>query len=1022
MAIIDKNTLKANISGDVADNFVGGVSPADVRGNLISIVDTMATGHALQFGSATGKPNGTIVVYNGNSVGGGFNQFKTDDLGVTGVRVFLSGEFNIHHNPASYPAVNPFNVYIYSTDAGAPESFRVFDSNTSSSLDISSKKNVRISGGGGFLLGDSNRASGLFSLSSSITTYLWSNLASSTSGLGVGTARPSGFAHFKQPTKSGDLLVVEGHPNATGAILSINRGSIPILKVWASGTGLCLYNGDLIVNSGNSTNKLKHWGQSSSIMQLFVDPQNYGVGVGVSGSFNNNLSSFAYVGDESLLKIESVQLNAALVLSATTDASIYFNNKNSYTGVREGCWRFESTAANTHVMSWIRMTEALGESGSNVQMWDNGRNIFNVRTGKKQPSGIVHILNHSDVIPLVVEQTGQFTQTTPLAKFGSANSFNAKIGSSGQVILGPIEDTSCKAMLQITPNSTTFTGILIRSLVPFQPAISIQNSTGDAASTINLYAQATHDLFPQLAFGPLSASDNGIVNISRTLDGGLASVIENRSAGTSAYCGYVARNVDGSNANGLTLLCIGSGASLATPSYKRNSAVLEAGSSLTAGLQLSAAAASASGGIWFFSDGGSAGPRMWIDVSGRLGIGTRWQTSVTPRNNLGMIDVVPNRVDVPGLYIDAPAGTYTGNFLRFIQNNNHRFTVNAIGQCFLGTLAGLSPTGALLYLAPTGGGAGAVHLKLLPKTIQSTPERDALEYDGTSLYFTNSAGTRVILGTGGGAGGSGGGGGGMIVGGGVQGGSVGYILHVDGTGVLAQNSNLYFDTTNQRLSIRNVGPGITANLHIGSGGAGAGSAPLKFQSGLLLTTTETGAVEFNGTRLNFTPSTARRNLVMNNEYAITFRAPQHEPPTGNFPTLYNRNARPVLDFPSSGTFFTHFCEWMPLCRGTGSINVEILWSPRTIGSGGQGIWSASFEKVSANDIDTDSFSVTKGIFSVRPSDTAGHIGTGVITFNSDEIDSILPGDYFRLKISRSGSIDSYRESLDLLSVRMRDIG
>jgi hypothetical protein len=61
----------------------------------------------------------------------------------------------------------------------------------------------------------------------------------------------------------------------------------------------------------------------------------------------------------------------------------------------------------------------------------------------------------------------------------------------------------------------------------------------------------------------------------------------------------------------------------------------------------------------------------------------------------------------------------------------------------------------------------------------------------------------------------------------------------------------------------NVGIAVntpTARLHLVAGTATASTAPLKFTSGVNLTTAEAGAMEFNGTNLFFSPSTTRHTV------------------------------------------------------------------------------------------------------------------------------------------------------------------
>jgi hypothetical protein len=67
-----------------------------------------------------------------------------------------------------------------------------------------------------------------------------------------------------------------------------------------------------------------------------------------------------------------------------------------------------------------------------------------------------------------------------------------------------------------------------------------------------------------------------------------------------------------------------------------------------------------------------------------------------------------------------------------------------------------------------------------------------------------------------------------------------------------------------RIGVCRVGP--TALLHLASGSATAGFAPLKFTTGTLLGTIEQGAVEWDGTRLYYTDGAARRTIAHTAEF------------------------------------------------------------------------------------------------------------------------------------------------------------
>jgi len=87
---------------------------------------------------------------------------------------------------------------------------------------------------------------------------------------------------------------------------------------------------------------------------------------------------------------------------------------------------------------------------------------------------------------------------------------------------------------------------------------------------------------------------------------------------------------------------------------------------------------------------------------------------------------------------------------------------------------------------------------------------------------------------------------------------------VDGqTGqIYRSSSGLQIQTTGNVGIGSGVGTTSTARLHISAGTATASTAPLKFTSGTNLTTAEAGAMEYNGTNLFFTPSSAARNNIL----------------------------------------------------------------------------------------------------------------------------------------------------------------
>ena len=104
------------------------------------------------------------------------------------------------------------------------------------------------------------------------------------------------------------------------------------------------------------------------------------------------------------------------------------------------------------------------------------------------------------------------------------------------------------------------------------------------------------------------------------------------------------------------------------------------------------------------------------------------------------------------------------------------------------------------------------------------------------------------------------------------------------------NTNLRIRTNGTEkmvvLSGGNVGIGVTAPtgvLHLKAGTATAGTGPLKFTSGVNLTTVEAGVMEYNGSSLSITvgsPSVARKTIAFADLSNITGTLPVNRGGTG----------------------------------------------------------------------------------------------------------------------------------------------
>lgn len=169
-----------------------------------------------------------------------------------------------------------------------------------------------------------------------------------------------------------------------------------------------------------------------------------------------------------------------------------------------------------------------------------------------------------------------------------------------------------------------------------------------------------------------------------------------------------------------------------------------------------------------------------------------------------------------------------------------------------------APT-ALAELAAGTATAGTAPLKLNAGTNLTAPEAGAIEFDGTSLFYTNALNQRQTLNTSGAD----------VVG--PASSTDMAVTRFDGTsGKLLKNSGVICDDSNNvsgistlssaRLGLgNNTSPSAIAQFPAGT--ATAGTAPIKLTSGTNLTAPEAGAIEFDGTNLFYTNNANARQTL-----------------------------------------------------------------------------------------------------------------------------------------------------------------
>jgi hypothetical protein len=137
-----------------------------------------------------------------------------------------------------------------------------------------------------------------------------------------------------------------------------------------------------------------------------------------------------------------------------------------------------------------------------------------------------------------------------------------------------------------------------------------------------------------------------------------------------------------------------------------------------------------------------------------------------------------------------------------------------------------------------------------------------------------------------------------------------------------------------------------------------------------------------------------------------FSANANEPPASNFATLDTRNAHVVLNFDDSTNESAVFSGMLRSEYTGNGITLTIVWAAATATSGNV-VWNAAFERIDdgGQTITGDSFAAARTATCAAPG-SSGVTNYCVITFSSVQIDGLLTGEAFRLKVTRNASSGS----------------
>lgn len=156
---------------------------------------------------------------------------------------------------------------------------------------------------------------------------------------------------------------------------------------------------------------------------------------------------------------------------------------------------------------------------------------------------------------------------------------------------------------------------------------------------------------------------------------------------------------------------------------------------------------------------------------------------------------------------------------------------------------------------------------------------------------------------------------------------------------------------------------------------------------------------------------------------LVWTALSAEFPASNYATLDTRNNHPCLDFDSGATEeICYFSGIMPQhYSDTTGVTVYLHWScDATSGTVG---WEIAFERLGdgGTDLDVDSFASDQTVTAEIVDGTSGIIDvSSVAVTKGANMDNVVAGDYFRIRIRRDTSVDDAAGDANLYAIEIRE--
>jgi len=155
---------------------------------------------------------------------------------------------------------------------------------------------------------------------------------------------------------------------------------------------------------------------------------------------------------------------------------------------------------------------------------------------------------------------------------------------------------------------------------------------------------------------------------------------------------------------------------------------------------------------------------------------------------------------------------------------------------------------------------------------------------------------------------------------------------------------------------------------------------------------------------------------------LIFEPLANEPPSANMATFDARNQHPVLDFDDTTYESAVFSAVMPQHYGGGGVTVYLHYS-MTSAVADTVDWDVAWERIGdqQQDIDVNGFAAAKSVDDTTVPGTCGLVDVVSVAFaHGADMDSVVAGEAFRLKVTRDATNDDASGDAELIRVEVRE--